>query len=413
MTHILNARVTFRRTPVHMLEKFMLKDQTGAYRRFQESGLEECVIVQTCNRVELFGKSAEPDYTGIIQTWADLTGLSHLEFDVVETGEDADAIYHLLKLTAGLDSMVIGEEQVVGQVRDSIASARAAGASGIHLNTLFDRAARVGVRIRNSTGIGKDGVSVGSMAVKLAEENIDDLKSKNILIIGTGEVASLVVKSLAKRGYDFAVASRTLRRAAAFCNTVGGVPVKFEDVLAGFGKYDVSFVATIAPFFLIPYDTVANMDRKSEGTMILDLSNPRAVDERIATLPGVKLMNLDQIGEMIERNMKERANKAQAIEGAIREEVPALEASMHRLEAEPLVKDIFRNMDRIRGKELAKALHMLGETDPKTVQVITDMSRAVMEGVASAPISGIRHASEQGDKDVLETAARLFDYKRR
>lgn len=412
MSRILNARITFRTTPVHMLEKFMIKDRGDAYRRFRECGLEECVIVQTCNRVELFGRASDADYSEIIKTWSEVTGLDGGAFGDVETGEDAEAIRHLLDLVSGLDSMVIGEEQVLGQVKDSIAGARDAGASGMHLNTLFDRAARVGVRIRNVTGIGKEGVSVGSMAVRLAEENVDDMKSKTILMIGTGEVATLVAKSLARRGYDFWVASRTVRRAAAFCETVGGRPVRFEDVLDDFGRYDVSFVATAAPFSLVTYDTVS-VHSPAGGTMILDLSNPRAVDERIATIPGVKLMNLDQIGEMVERNMKDRANKAEAIRSTMGEEVSALEASMHRLEAEPLVNEAFRNMEEIRARELAKALQMLGGADPRTTRVMTDMSRAVLEGIASTPMNNIRRASEQGDSDVLETAARIFDYDAR
>lgn len=410
MTHIVNARVTFHNTPVHMLERFMIKDRAGAYQRFRESGLEECVIVQTCNRVELFGKAPSPDYTGIVGAWAEITGLATREFEKMETGEDGEAIHHLLKLVSGLDSMVVGEEQVLGQVKESIASAKDAGASGAHLNMLFDRAARVGTRIRNSTGIGRGGISVGSMAVRLVEDNVDDLKSKNILVIGTGEVSTLVAKSLGRRGYGFSVASRTLRRAAAFCETMGGSPVRFEDVLAGFGGYDVIFVATTAPFFLVAYDAVASMSKREGGMMILDLSNPRAVDERISTIPGIRMMNLDQIGEMIERNMKERANKASAIEEIIVEEVPALEASMHRLEAEPLVKEVFTSMDRIREKELAKALQMLGEIDPQKVRVITDMSRAILESIASVPMNNIRRASEQGEKETLETAGRIFDY---
>lgn len=409
MSRILNARITFHTTPVHMLERFMIRDHEEAYRRFREGGLEECVIVQTCNRVELFGKAPDADYTEIVRAWSEVTGLDGEAFGDMETGEDAEAIRHLLDLVSGLDSMVVGEEQVLGQVRDSIASAKSAGASGIHLNTLFDRAARVGTRIRNVTGLGKEGISVGSMAVKLAEESVDGLKSKSLLIIGTGEVATLVAKSLARRGYAFSVASRTLQRAEAFCETVGGSPVMFEDVLSDFAKYEVSFVATTAPFFLVAYDMVAALHPRN-GMMILDLSNPRAVDERIANIQGVKLMNLDQIGEMVERNMKDRASKAEAIRGTMGDEVSALEASMHRLEAEPLVKETFRSMEEIRARELAKALQMAGSVDPRLARIMSDMSRAILEGIASTPMNNIRQASEQGDADVLETAARIFDY---
>lgn len=409
MSRILNARITFHTTPVHLLEKFMMRDHKEAYRRFRDSGLDECVIVQTCNRVELFGRATEADYTGIISAWSDATGLDGGAFGDMETGEDADAIRHLLDLVSGLDSMVVGEEQVLGQVKDAITSAKEAGASGLHLNTLFDRAARIGTRIRNVTGLGKEGISVGSMAVRLAEENVDDLQSKDLLVIGTGEVATLVAKSLSSRGYLFSVASRTLQRATAFCETVGGSPVRFEDVLTDFGRYEVYFVATTAPFFLMAYDPVSTIPSNNR-MMILDLSNPRAVDERIANIPGVKLMNLDQIGEMVERNMKDRANKAEAIRTAIGDEVAALEASMHRLEAEPLVNETFRSMEDIRSREVSKAMRMLGDADPRTTRIMNNMSRAILEGIASAPMNNIRRASEQGDTDILETAARIFDY---
>ena len=130
--------------------------------------------------------------------------------------ENKDAYEHLLKLTSGLESLVVGEEQILGQIKESISAARKANASGKRLNKLFERSIRIGTRIRNSTGIGKGGISLGSMAVKLAEENVDDIKSKHVLLIGTGEAATMVAKSLKKRGYEFNVTSRTLERSVGF-----------------------------------------------------------------------------------------------------------------------------------------------------------------------------------------------------
>ena len=129
--------------------------------------------------------------------------------------------------------MVVGEEQILGQIKNAITTARNTMASGQHLNTLFDKAIRIGTRVRNSSGIGQGGISVGSMAVKLAEENIDELKFKKILLIGTGEVSTLVAKSLQRRGYNFAVPSRTLERSQTFCETMGGDTLKFYHVLSG------------------------------------------------------------------------------------------------------------------------------------------------------------------------------------
>ena len=414
--NIINARVTFRNSPIHILEKFTIKDVESAYEQFKKhSGLDECVIIQTCNRIELFGKSKSNDIEKIKRTWASITGLDEESFNEnIEFVENHDALHHLLKLTSGLDSMVLGEEQIIGQIKKSITSAREVKASGQHLNTLFDKAIRMGTRIRNTSGIGKGGISVGSMAVKLAEENIDELKTKKVLLIGTGEVSTLVAKSLQRRGYAFDVTSRTIGRSQTFCETMGGgEPVKFEEVFEGFAKYDVIFVATTAPYFLVTYERIITaMDGKNKGMMILDLSNPRTVDEKVATIGGVKLMNLDQIAEMVEKNMNARLNKVKTVENIINEEVSVLEASMKRLDAEPLVKDVFKSIDSLREKELQKALQMLDETDEKKIKIIEELTKAVVESIVATPMNNIRKASEQGKPDVIELASKLFDYKK-
>ncbi|EGP93244.1 glutamyl-tRNA reductase [Nitrosarchaeum koreense] len=413
--NIINARITFRNAPIHILERFTIRDLENAYVHFKKhSGLEECVIIQTCNRIELFGKAKNYNIDKIKKTWASLTGLEEEAFEEnIEVVENLEAIHHLLKLTSGLDSMVIGEEQILGQIKNSITSARNAKASGQHLNNLFDKAIRIGTRIRNSSGINRGGISVGSMAVKLAEENVDELKLKKILLIGTGEVSTLVAKSLARRGYDFVVTSRTMDRSQAFCETMGGKPVKFEDVLSGFENYDVLFVATTAPYFLVTQERIVKaMKIKKSGMMILDLSNPRTVDEKVATIGAVKLMNLDQIAEMVEKNMKSRLNKVKSVENIISEEVSVLEASMKRLDAEPLVKDVFKNIDSLRVKELQKALQMLNEKDEKKIKIIEELTKAVVESIVSTPMNNIRKASEQGEPDIIEMASKLFDYKK-
>ena len=413
--NIINARVTFHNSPIHVLEQFTLKDVENAYEQFKKhSELDECVIIQTCNRIELFGKSKSNDHEKIKRIWASLTGLEKDTCDEnMEFVENEKALHHLLKLTSGLDSMVLGEEQILGQIKKSITSAREIKASGQHLNTLFDKAIRVGTKIRNSSGIGKGGISVGSMAVKLAEENIDELKTKKILLIGTGEVSTLVAKSLQRRGYIFDVTSRTIRRSQTFCETMGGESIKFEEVLSGFENYDIIFVATTAPYFLVTHERItAAMKNKMNGMMILDLSNPRTVDEKVATIAGIKLMNLDQIAEMVEKNMNARLNMVKTIENIINEEVSVLEASMKRLDAEPLVKDVFKNLESLRTKELTKALQMLNEKDEKKIKIIEELTKAVVESIVSTPMNNIRKASEQGNPEIMDLASKLFDYKK-
>lgn len=423
---IINARVTFHNSPIHVLERFAIRDVSDAYEQFRRhSDLDECVIIQTCNRVELFARTGPGGTERLKRTWASLTGLDEVAFDEnLEMSEDDEALRHLLKLTSGLDSMVLGEEQILGQIKSSIAEARKTHSSGRYLNTIFDKAIRIGTRIRGSTGIGRGGVSVGSMAVRLAEENIDDMKSKRILLIGTGEVSTLVAKSLLRRGYAFDVTSRTLGRARAFCESLGGSPVRFEEVLSGFTGYDAMFVATTAPYSLVTFEKISQAvsagragggssepdGHRRRGMMILDLSNPRTVDERVATLPGVKLMNLDQISEMVEKNLTARAGKARAIEDAIKEEVGVLEASVRRLAAEPIAEHVFKKIDALREKELQKAVRALDETDPGRISIIDSLTREIVESIVSPPINNLRKASERGDPGVIALAGRLFDY---
>ena len=413
--NIINARVTFRKSPIHVLERFSFSDVDEAYISFKKhADLKECVILQTCNRIEIFATGSEKDFAQIKKTWASIAGLEENAFkDNCDVSVNTDVYDHLLKLTSGLDSMVIGEEQILGQIKNSITFARNAKTSGEHLNTLFDKAIRVGTRIRNSTGISKGSISIGSMAVKLAEENVDDMKLKQILLIGTGEAAALVAKSLRKRGYTFSISSRTLERSTSFSKTIGGNPVDFNDILEGFGKYDIVFVATSAPYFLVTHERIKEaLDQKNKGMMILDLSNPRTVDEKVAELSGIKLMNIDQIAEMVDKNMRSRIGQKNSAEEIIKEELPVLEASMKRLEAEPVVKDVFKNIDLLRIKELQKALSMLGELDDDKKKIIDDLSKAIVESIVTTPMNNLRKHTEQGNTELLSAVEKLFEYKK-
>ena len=399
-----------------MLERFAFRDVDSAYASFlKHSGLQECVILQTCNRVELFGCTDTTNLEKIKKTWASVAGLEEHAFkDNLEISKGTDAYAHLLKLTSGLDSLVIGEEQILGQVKDSISTARGLKASGDNLNTLFDKAIRIGSRVRQSTGISKGSISVGSMAVNLAEENVDDLKSKHILLIGTGEAASLVAKSLKKREIDFLVTSRTFERSKAFAETAGGKPMPFDEATSNFKSIDVLFVATVAPYFLVTYDRVKEaMESRKDGMLIMDLSNPRTVDDKVSTIDKIKVMNMDQIAEMVDKNMQTRMGVVSSAEQIINEELPVVEAAMKRLEVEPIVTNVFKEIDQARVKELKKALQMLGEKDEQKIRIIDQLTQAIVEDIMAIPMNNLRKASEQGDSEFLKNVTKLFDYKTR
>jgi len=414
--NIVNVRVTFKNLPIHKLERFAFKDITAACESFKKiSGVSECVIVQTHSRVEIFTvnnleKGEVPDarrsegknlvINKIKETWISLTQLEQYDLDhldqILEVYMDTDVYLHLLRLASGLESIVVGDEKILDDIKASISDTKLTKVSGRILNKLFDSVIRIATRIRDSTGISKGIISIGYTAVKTAEEYGGLDGKKHVLLIGTGETATMVAKSLNKKGYAFDISSMTIERATGFSKILGGKPIKFEDVLAGFDKFDIIFVATTADYFIITYDKIRIVvGNKKKGTMILDISDPRAVDENVSTLPGTKLMFRDQIVEAEERDLLARKDIVRTVEKMISKEVPILEATINRLEPEPLVKDVFASVDSLRRRELEKALEMLGETDEKKIKILDELTKAVVENIVSIPANNSKKASEQ------------------
>ena len=254
---------------------------------------------------------------------------------------------------------------------------------------------RIATKIRESTAINKDVISIGARAVKIAEEYAGLDAKKRVLLIGTGETAYTVSKSLNKKGYGFDVASMTIERATGFSKILGGKPVKFEEALSKFDKYDIIFVSTTADYFLITYNRIRIvMESKKTGTMILDISDPRAVEESVSMIAGTKLMFRDQIDEMEEIDVKARDDKIVAAEKMISKEAPILEASMKLLDPEPLIKDVFVNVDSLRRKELEKALEMLGETNEEKIKIIDELTKSLIENIIAIPANSAKQISE-------------------
>jgi len=353
---IINARITFKNIPLHKLERFSFKDVKAACESFKKiPGVIECVIVQNAFRVEVFvvmtsEKGEIPDRRRIEgkhlilnklqETWISLTELKEHDIDhfdqTLEVYRNADVYPNLLRLATGLESLILGRLEVLDEIKESISRAKEAKQSGNILNKLFDSSLQIATRIRDSTGIDKDVTSLADIAVNAAEEKAG-LSAKKILLIGTGENAAMVSKSLNKKGHKFDIASMTIERSTGFSKILGGTPIKFEDVLSGFDKFDIIFVATTADYFLIDYDRIRRvMENKKKGTLILDISDPRAVHDKVSTLPGIKLMLIDQFAELDEENVKARNAKAPAVEEMISKEIPILEATMKQLEAEPI-----------------------------------------------------------------------------
>jgi len=350
--NVMNARVTFKNIPVHTLSKFTFKDVTTACQEFKKiPGVDECIIIQTASRVEIFTVSNSetddsPDArrneaSGLVlnkikETWVSLSSLEQIDIDhfdqTLEVYKGDDVYHRLLRLASGLDSVVVGKQEIFDEIVQTLANAKSSDVSGKILNTLFENVIRLATRMRDTTGISKDVVSLGDVAIKLVDEKAGLDSKKKVLLIGTGESAAMVAKTLNKREISFDVTSRSLERATGFTTVLGGTPVDFNDVFAGFDKYDIVLVVTTSDYFLITYERIRLvMEEKKKGTLILDLSEPRTVDEGITALPGIKLLFRDQVYEIFEESEKARTGIVPAVEKIIEKELPVLSIRMNRV----------------------------------------------------------------------------------
>jgi len=420
-SQFVNLRVTFKNSPIHVLEKFTFKDIHKAHTTFIESGdIEECIILQTCNRVEIYGVGSDPQIDKIIELWSNLIYVPIDEVKsniIVNVGEEA--IKHLAKLTSGLDSLVVGEDQILGQVKRSLEFSRKNKFSGRNFNVLFDRTIKIGSKVRTDTGINKGSISVGSMAVNLALEYFDDINEKEILLIGSGEGATLIAKALKQRDIKFFISSRTFNRARSFLETVGGLPIPFEEALERLQKnIDMAFISTVAPYYLLTYEGMKDiMQHRNKGLMVFDLSNPRTVEDKIAELNKIKLVNIDQISEIVEKNVKKRKKEIQIAEKIIEQEIFLIKETLKRKSSEPVIVTIFKDADSIREKEFRKALSMIGDRikEKKDIKILEQFSYALVEGILATPMNNLRKEFSQKSVDnneLINLASKLFNYEK-
>jgi len=418
-SQFVNIRVTFKNSPIHILEKFAFKDVFDAHQHLLNlADLQECIILQTCNRVEIYGVGLNPDYDNLINAWSSLINLPADQVKnniIINDGEEA--LKHLVNLTSGLDSLVVGEDQILGQVKRSLEFSRKNGFAGPNLNILFDKTIKIGSRVRTLTGINKGSTSVGSMAVNLAYEYFDDIKEKEILLIGSGEGASLIAKALKQRNMKFFVTSRTFERARSFADTVAGSPIPFETALEKINdNIDIVFISTVAPYYLLTYERIANMMKnRNKGLMIFDLSNPRTVEDKIATLNNIKLVNIDQISEIVEKNVGRRKKEIQSAEKIIDDELIAIKEILKRKSSEPAIITIFKNADSIRNKEFKKALSLIGNrVSNDDIKILEQFSYALVEGILSTPMNNLRKefTSNKNENELINLALKLFNYEK-
>ncbi len=413
---VINVRITHKTAAVPLLEAVSFKDKTNVYEEVRTlEGVQESVFIQTCNRVELYLVSEDRHKTikSAIEYLENRASTNTIEVDkAIEYSINRGALNHLLRVTSGLESMVIGEDQVINQVWNAYLEAEKAKATGPVLSLLFNRAVNVGRRVRNKTGISKGAVSVGSAAVKLAEELLGGLNKKNILVMGAGETATLVAKAMAKRCLKpIFIANRTQERALRLAEELGGTAVKFNKLNEVLKDADVVLCATSAPHYLLTKEILSKVSpkrRNHNNLLVIDISNPRNVEEAIKDLSGVELYSIDDLSLIAEQNKLERQKSVQKASEIVDEELITLERAMKAESIRVTVSNFLNQIEAIRQRELENAFNSLYGLDEHKKKVITDLTGIILKQTFLPLITNFKQAAENNEKDVIEAATTLF-----
>src|SRR6478672_6053498 len=337
------AGISHKTAPVELREQLAVKQSAIVDLAFVLKcfgHLDEIVLLSTCNRVEIYGTTRQA--TGHIKSLLQLLCAEPRELDdYIYVHEDADAVRHLLRVAPGLDSLVLGETEITGQIKNAYEIARNAGLTGRVLNRLFQRAFQVTKEIRSRTGIGRGAVSIKSAAVELVEKTLGDLSRQSIMVIGAGQMAECCVRSLVKKGASsILIANRSLDRAIDLAIQCGGQAVCLGDCLFEMPDVDVVIAATSSPESLLTRDDADNLmkSRHHRPLLLIDLSVPRNIDPAVRGLEHVALYNIDDLEAVARRGVHARERELvachQIIEAHVAALIENLNAEDKRLSAE-------------------------------------------------------------------------------
>lgn len=401
--------VTHRKASIDEIERAWHGDVETILRWVgSQDRVEECAVLKTCNRVEIYVVSPRGE-----KVLFDLAKKARVSSRIIDFHDHDESLRHLLRLASGLESMIIGEDQILGQMKELTQMAARAGTTGWMLESAFKKAIQVGKRVRKETRINERSVSVGSAAVDLAEDILGDLTGLSVLVIGAGDTGELISRALKARDIgSLTVTNRTLSSAESLAARLGGNAVPFEEMPIILKKADVVISATSAPHYILLKDDIEKaMAERCEKLLIIDIANPRDVDLAASEVPNVELHNIDSLKNISQENMKQRMADAAAVEAIIAEELDLLKAKYKRKEAEDLLARLYSLAETIKDQEVKKAMnklsarHTLGEIEQ---QVLRDMSHSIVNKLLSEPTKALKSAAERGDVEVLKSLNELF-----
>lgn len=376
------------------------KDIDELFWELQEKySINEYVEISTCNRKEYYVHS---DYI-----CEDEELLSHDNQSII-IEYDQSAIMHLLRMTSGLESMIVGEDQILGQVKDSKNKSVKNHHCGKVLDTVFTKAIHVGQVVRNKTNINKGSVSIGSAAIDLAEKHMGCLDDKSVLVIGAGKMGRLVAKALAEKDLNaIFVANRTYYVAVELAEDLGGEAILFNDLEKYLAEADLVISATSAPHTIIDKKRLLGIDMAHEDLMMVDIANPRDISEDVMEI-GVKLFNIDDLREIADENTQLRINEFGEAENIINEEYLLLKESFKIMEVDSILANLRMSMEEIRQRETQKASVKLADVDG-SVKILDNLTNSIVNKIFFDISKKVKNAAKQEDQDVLAAIEYIFD----
>ncbi len=396
------AGINHHDASVEELEAFRFADEK-AFLADAKAVFKGVILLQTCNRIEIFVHGTAQELERYLHSIGK-TGFWTLS--------GREALNHLLRLASGMDSMIIGEDQILGQLRKALALAQEAGTSSQITDLCINRAVHTGIEVRIQTNINNGAVSIGSAAVQLAEELIGTLEGKRITVVGVGEMGKLVAQALAAKNLiGIYVTNRTFETAKTLAEEIGGKAVLMDRLYDYIALSDVVISCTGAPHYVIHKDKLEEALNKhiwplEEGrkpVILIDIAQPRDIEESIAGISCVKLFTIDDLKTISEKNLDMRRHEAELAERFILEEEKKFITELNRTASSEYLAQLHTWADSIRIRERDKALSRLSDADDKTKEVFNDFSKVLVKKLLTDLTFAIRGCAEQADTGTAES----------
>ncbi len=415
---ILVVGLSHKTAPVEIREKVAFPPTAMGEPLHQMLALEtisEGIIVSTCNRVELYATSREPE-RAIAQLQHFLADFHQLPFTQIEEhlydlrGEEA--IRHVLRVAASLDSMVIGEPQILGQIKTAYGYASEFKTAGLILNRFMHKAFSVAKRVRTETAIASNAVSVSFAAVELARKIFSNLEDKTVMLIGAGEMCELAARHFINNGVaEVLVTNRTFARAEKLATEFKGRAVSFDNFRDQLHQVDIVLSSTGAPDYILEAKKLSEVIRlrRNKPMFLIDIAVPRDIDPKANKIDNIYLYDVDDLQGVVQANLKERKKEADKAEAIINEEILQFYRWLSTLEVKPTVVALRQKLEDLRQAEVKKTLASL-TADPKTTKAIESLTRALVNKILHQPTSILKNAQNSEDGETYIDAVRtLFD----